>query len=98
MVDDADWNVKEANLPGAALSFLNADRFAYERRGNVDQVTLPFDLAVGPNLADRRFGRITRLGKPFGHCSRRRAIDTGRRALAERLMRSLFVVVTRKGP
>ena len=46
-VDDPDRDIKEANLPGAVFGLLHADGFARKRAANMDQIPLPFDLAIG---------------------------------------------------
>src|SRR5450755_5187344 len=56
LVDDADRHVEEVHLPVSILGFLDGNSFAYESAANVDEVASPFDLAVGADLAHRRFG------------------------------------------
>src|SRR6202035_5491018 len=92
-VDDADRHVEEAHLPMSGLGFLDGDSFTNESAANVDELASPFDLAVGADLAHRRFGWIIRLWKSRWHGTRRRLVDACRGALAERLMWPLFVVV-----
>ncbi len=96
LVDDADRHVEEAHLPVSVLGFLNGNSFTNESAANVDEVASPFDLAVGPDLAHRRFGRVIRLGKSRWHCTRRRLVDACRGALAERLVWPLFIVAAYK--
>src|SRR5258707_2876140 len=96
LVDDADRHVEEAHLPVSVLGFLDGNSFTDESAANVDEVASPFDLAVGADLAHRRFGRIIRLWKSRWHCTRRRLVEACRRALAERLVRPFFVVVAHK--
>jgi hypothetical protein len=57
-VDDADGHIEEADLPRATFGFLYANRFADERATDLDEIALPFDLAVGSDLANRRLGRL----------------------------------------
>src|SRR6202043_3610896 len=95
-VDDADRHVEKAHLPASVLGFLDGDSFTNESAANVDELASPFDLAVGADLAHRRFGRVVRLWKPRWHGTRRRLVDACRGALAERLVRPLFVVVAHK--
>src|SRR5450755_4195961 len=92
LVDDADRHVEEAHLPGSVLGFLDGDSFTNESAANVDEVASPFDLAVGPDLAHRRFGRVIRLRKSRWHGTGRRLVDACRGALAERLVWPLFIV------
>src|SRR4030088_870268 len=75
LVDDADRHVEEAHLPVSVLGFLNGNSFTNESAANVDEVASPFDLAVGPDLAHPRIGRLIRLGKSRWHCTRRRLVD-----------------------
>src|ERR1700716_3412743 len=96
LVDDADRHVEEAHLPVSVLGLLEGNGFTGKRAANVDEVALPFDLAVGADLAHRRFGRVIRLGKPRRHDARRGLVDARRHALAKRLMRPFFVVVAHK--
>src|ERR1700722_15608915 len=91
-VDDADRHVEKAHLPVSVLGFLDGDSFTNESAANVDELASPFDLAVGADLAHHRFGGIIRLWKLRWHGTRRRLVDACRGALAERLMRPLFVV------
>ena len=92
LVDDADRHVEEAHLPVSILGFLDGNSFTNESAANVDEVASPFDLAVGPDLAHRRFGRVMRLWKSRWHGTRRRLVDACRGALAERLVWPLFIV------
>src|SRR5450631_4015150 len=78
LVDDADRHVEEAHLPGSVLGFLDGDSFTNESAANVDEVASPFDLAVGPDLAHRRFGRVIRLRKSRWHGTGRRLVDACR--------------------
>src|SRR3981081_1974729 len=96
LVDDADRHVEEAHLPVSVLGLLDGNGFTGKRAANVDEVALHFDLAVGADLAHRRFGRVIRLGKPRRHDARRGLVDARRHALAKRLMRPFFVVVAHK--
>src|SRR5437879_6584833 len=96
LVDDADRHVEETHLPVSVLDLFDGKGFTGKRATNVDEVASPFDLAVGANLAHRRFGRVVRLGKPRRHRTRRRLVDACRHALAKRLMRPFFVVVADK--
>src|ERR1700756_4314690 len=95
-VDDADRHVEKAHLPMSGLGFLNGNSFTDESAANVDELASPFDFAVGADLAHRRFGWIIRLWKPRWQGTRRRLVDACRGALAERLVRPLFVVVAHK--
>jgi hypothetical protein len=52
-VDDADRHVEKAHLPLSVLGFLDGDSFTNESAANVDELTSPFDLAVGADLAQR---------------------------------------------
>src|SRR3979490_277760 len=85
LVDDADRHVEEAHLPVSVLGLLDGNGFTGKRAANVDEVALPFDLAVGADLAHRRFGRVIRLGKPRRHDARRGLVDACRHALTKRL-------------
>src|SRR3979409_2527260 len=96
LVDDADRHVEETHLPVSVLGLLDGNGFTGKRAANVDEVALPFDLAVGADLAHRRFGRVIQLGKPRRHDARRGLVDARRHALAKRLMRPFFVVVAHK--
>src|ERR1035438_8240180 len=96
LIDDADRHVEEAHLPVPVLGFLDSNSFTNESAANVDEVASPFDLAIGPNLAHRGFGRVIRLWKPRWHRTRRRLVDASRWALAKRLVRPFFVVVAHK--
>src|SRR5882757_3049429 len=96
LVDDADRHIEEAHLPVSVLGLLDGNGFTGKRAANVDEVALPFDLAVGADLAHRRFGRVIRLGKPRRHDARRGLVDACRHALTKRLMRPFFVVVAHK--
>src|ERR1700721_3098820 len=96
-VDDADRHVEKAHLPVSVLGFLDGDSFTNESAANAEELPSPFDLAVGADRAHRRFGGIIRLWKSGWHGTRRRLVDACRGALAERLMRPLFVVVAHKG-
>src|SRR3978361_628192 len=96
LIDDADRHIEEAHLPMSVANFFDSDSFPGERAAKVDEVAAPFDLSVGANLAHRGFGRVIGLWKPPWHRPRRRLVDACRSTLAERLMRSLFVVVAPK--
>jgi hypothetical protein len=96
LVDDADGHVEEAHLPASVLGFLDGDFFTVEGTADVDELAVPFDLAVGADLAYRGFGWIIRLGKPPWHRTRRSPIDAGRWVLAKRFVRPFFVVVAHK--
>ena len=75
------------------LGLLDGDGLAHERGRDGDEIAAPSDFAVRADSARRRLGRIVRLGDPLGHRARRGLIDAGRRALAERFMRPLFIIV-----
>src|SRR3981189_1246142 len=96
LVDDADRHVEETHLPVSVLGLLHGNSFTGKRAANMDEVASPFDLAVGSNLAHRRFGRVIRLREPLRHRARRRLVDACRHALAKRLVRPFFVVVAHK--
>src|SRR5882672_2469343 len=97
LIDEAEWPVEEADLPLARFGLRDGDRLAGECAANVDEVATPFDLAIGADLAHRRFDRIVRLRKSLGHRPRRGSIDAGRRQLAEGLVRPFLVVVASEG-
>ncbi len=92
-IDQADGRVVEADQPLTVLGLLDRDGLARERGRDGDEIAPPSDFAVRAHPARRRLGRIVRLGEPLGHRARRGLIDAGRSALAERLMRPLFVIV-----
>jgi hypothetical protein len=63
MRDDAEFDRTVENVPVAALVLDEGDRFADQRRADVDLVSLPFDLTALPHASYEVVGTIFRLAQ-----------------------------------
>src|SRR5579872_2147242 len=92
MDDDAekDWSIRDE--PGAVVVFDEADRLAGQRAADVDRGALPADFAVMAHAPDRMLGVVVRLAQDAVEAARRDGVMFGRRFVAKRFVRPLFVV------
>src|SRR5579883_325269 len=92
-IDETEVDVGEADDPVSGLSLGDADGLAGEGLVDVDELAAPLDLAAGADAADGVVGVVPGLFE-FGRIGPRRGtIAAGRRDLAERLVRTVVVVV-----
>src|SRR5580704_10746864 len=96
-IDQADVAVAEAHHMIAGFELGDANRFADQRLADEDAIALPHDLAGAAHAPDLVIGIIPRLLDAIRHHAPRRHINLVRRPLAERFMRTLFVVVPAEG-
>src|SRR5689334_23267972 len=81
-----------AQFPLVLVDQFESDGLVGQYVGEIDQVTLPFDLASAPNLPDRNSRLVLHLGK-FGRIGAWRvAMDAAGGLSAQRLMAALPVV------
>src|SRR5882672_10391001 len=77
----------------AGISVLDeAHRLADQRPADVDRIAVPLDLAVLTHAPDSLVGLIARLAQDTIEAAWRDGVMLGRRIVAERLMRTVFVV------
>jgi len=94
MRDDAESNRAVEGSPATLLVFDETDRLADQRFAEVDPVAMPPDLAVVAYPPDGVVGPVARLAQYAIEAARRDSVVLGRGAVAERLVRALFVVET----
>src|SRR4029078_4066445 len=81
-----------AQFPLVLIDQFESNGLVSQYMGEIDELTLPFDLASAPNLPDRDSRLVLHLGK-FGRIGAwRGAMDAARRLSAQRLMAALPVV------
>src|SRR5258708_40312187 len=94
MRDDAESTRLVEGSPATLVVFDEPDRLADQRLAEVDPVAMPPDLAVVAHAPDGVVGPVARLAQHAIEAGRRSSIVLGRGAVAERLVRALFVVET----
>src|SRR5689334_8378149 len=97
MSDSAKYDRSVRDRP--AIRILGeADRLADEGSADVDRVASPLDLAIVADTPDCGFAVVFRLAQDPVPGSRRGAIVRSGRVIAERLVRTLFIVDTLEVP
>src|SRR5260370_20150196 len=94
MRDDAESNRAVEGPPATLRVFGETDRLADQRFADVAPVAMPPDLAVVAYAPDGVVGPVARLAQHSIEAPRRDSVVLGRGAVAERLVRALFVVET----
>ncbi len=93
MSDSAKHDRSVGDRPAIRI-LCEADRLADEGSTDVDRVASPLDLAVVTDTPDCSFAAVFRFAQDPVPGSRRDAIVLSRRVVAERLVRTLFIVDT----
>src|SRR5258708_40237035 len=98
LVDErAEHDRAIADGPAGGVVLDEADRLADQGLVDVDRAIAPADIAVVAHPPHLVLSAIFRLAQDTVGSSRRRRVLVGRRGVAKRLMRTLFVVETLEG-
>src|SRR5262249_28815682 len=95
--DQANVQIAEADNMVTGFEFGDADQLAYQGLADENPLALPHDLARAANPAHLMLGVIPGVLDAHRHRSGRARIVFRRRALPQRFMRPLLVVVPSKG-
>src|SRR5579871_902427 len=90
-IDEAQGDVGEADEPMAVGALADGDGLAGDGFGHEEQRAAPPDLAARPNAPDLLVRAIGNIAARLDERPGRRAIELGRLALAQRLVRPLMV-------
>ena len=96
-IDEAEGDVGEADEPVTIGPRADGDRFAGDRFGHEEQRATPPDLAARSNAPDLLARAIIEIADRLVERPGRGAIELGRLALAQRLVRSLMVELVSEG-
>src|SRR6202035_4226090 len=91
VVDRAERDRAVAHCPSGSIILAKADRLADQCLPDVDRLAMPSDLAVVARPSHLMFD-VFRLAQDAVEAPRRGRVVIGRRVIAERLVRALFVV------
>src|SRR5262249_61815685 len=97
MRDNAKFDRTIAGGPVAVLVLGETDWLADQRFADVDRVALPPDLTVVAHAPDGVVGAVGRLAQHAVEAPRRDGVMLGRRIVAERGVRTLFIVENLEG-
>src|SRR5260370_3805524 len=97
VIDEAQGDIGEADQPVTVGALADGDGFAGDRFGDEEQRALPFDLAARSHAPDLLVRTIIDIADRLDERPGRRAIELGRLALAQRLVRSLMVELAAEG-
>jgi hypothetical protein len=96
-IDDAHVAPAEAHDMSVVVALGDAYQLADERLADEGEVATSFDFAAGAHPPHLVLCVAPLVLEPLRHAARRRRIDLGRRLLAERLVRTLLVVMAAEG-
>src|SRR4030042_3226267 len=91
MIQKTKRNRAKGNQP-AVLVFGDTYRLSDQSLTHIDEFTMPLNLSVGTHSTNFCQRRVFNIAEPFGIWPRRGQVQSGRRDLAQGLMRTLFIV------
>jgi hypothetical protein len=97
MIDDAERHRAVGEAPVTVVAWREPDRLASQRRADIDELALPFDLPVRAHPPDLLIARILGLAQHAVEAPRRRRVMFGGCGIGERLVRALLVVEAPEG-
>src|SRR5260370_12842323 len=90
-IDEAQGDIGEADEPVTVGTLADGDGLTGDRFGHEEQAAAPLDLAARAHAPDLLVRTIIDIADRLAERPGRRAIELGRLALAQRLVRSLMV-------